>query len=110
MKKPRKSRHRIPSAHIGFKSAEDIDPAYQAEVDRSVAALEKRYAAARRRLENAKEKANQPEVARSPKRLKISWREIEAAERELREIEQLMQPGNRPNRYQRGRESRIHIS
>jgi len=53
-KKPKQSRHRVPALSM---SSESVDQKYQAEVDASIAHLEKRYAKAHKALEAAEAKA-----------------------------------------------------
>lgn len=58
-KKPKQSRHRVPPDYV--RPADPIDERYQAEIDRSVSRLTKRYEAAERRLKQLEVKAERAE-------------------------------------------------
>lgn len=71
-KRPRKSRHRIPSQAFAYKEPV-ISERYQAEIDRSVSSLTRKY----RRAEEALEKA-----LLKKERLEREWAVVEKAERD----------------------------
>ena len=104
-KSGRKSRHRIPTAALDFRS-DAIDERYAAEVERDTGRLERAWRQAQRRLEQAQAKAER--VQRTEKqqtRIRSAWAEVEKRLSELHEIEQLMRPGNHASRSHQGRDS-----
>lgn len=96
-KKPKTSRHRVPTEYV--RPADPIDDRYQAEIDRSVSRLTKKYEAARKRLEAAEARAEKLEKAKNlklaqQKELRDLQKVIDERRRELHELEVLMMPGN----------------
>lgn len=83
----------------------EIDPAYQAEVDRSTDKLEKAYRAAQRRAEGAERRLRRAEAARARaaevRELRAEWERRVA---ELTELERLMQssPASAAHRGRKG--------
>jgi len=61
-KKPTRSRHRIPAIAFSPKESEPIDERYQAEIDASMARLERMYRSAQKALESAERRAERARV------------------------------------------------
>jgi hypothetical protein len=100
-KKPKRTRHRIPAC--AYQPAPDlIDDRYQAQIDASVARLERAYRKAQKALSAAEERLSRAETKPAPPALIVNLRtEVDTRERELREIELLMMPGNYAGRQHR---------
>jgi hypothetical protein len=101
-KKPHKSRHRIPTCALEPRS-DPIDERYQAEIDASMAHLERRYRRGQKALEAAERRAQRAarelEAAIGAAARRARQRRydtllliVEDRRRELREIELLMYP------------------
>lgn len=59
-KKPKQSRHRVPTDYV--RPADPIDEQYQAEIDRSITRLTKRYAAAEKHLAALEKRAERARI------------------------------------------------
>ena len=104
--------HRVPIREL---KSDPISAAYQAEVDRSTAAIGRQYSRAVKRLESAISRAERKSQAidrrgeSAPQRLKSSglaaWAEVDLRRAELREIQKIMQPDASAPVKNRGRKS-----
>lgn len=97
-KKPKCSRHRVPTLTM---VSDPVTPEYQAEVDRSMARLERRHVKAQKALEAAEKRAAKAAVAAQNIRdhkAQVRHRDllavVEERRRELHQIELLMMPSN----------------